>query len=136
MEMSNCLRCKKLFPRISDPICDDCKKKEEELYLTVRDFLHENREATVMQISEATGASHKRITQWLREGRLELALSNNELKCRQCNADITSGQYCEKCVLEMNLAIDDMFGTVGGKKPIDSQGVGKGSAMHTRNRRE
>lgn len=134
MEMANCVRCRKLFPRIREPICEECKKKEEELFQNVKDFLDDNPSSTIMKISEATGASSKKITQWLREGRLELVSATGELKCRQCDVDISSGTYCDACLIDVTQKIDSM---VGGKikKPAPHEDLAakkSSAAMHTR----
>lgn len=134
MEMANCVRCKKLFPRFSDPICEDCKKNEEELFKAVKEWLDENPKSTVLKISQETGASSKKIMQWLREGRLELA-EVGELKCRQCGVGISSGTYCDLCTVELQKQIGEVF---GDKKPAAAnkpQGKQSGVTMHTRDKR-
>jgi len=135
MEMANCKRCKKLFPRVNEPICEACKKAEEELFLNVKEFLRENSKSTVMEISQATGASHKRITDWLREGRLELSAEASELNCRGCGKRITSGNYCDACLIQVNQDIDTMF-SKGGKTHGSFSGELRAGAMHTRNPRK
>jgi len=133
MEMANCLRCRKLFPRINEPICDDCKKREEDLFLAVKEFLRENPKSTILKISEVTGASHKRITQWLREGRLELSSGSGDLQCRGCGKDITSGNYCDPCFIQVNQDIDSMF---SNNKDAKIHGGLSAGAMRTRNTRQ
>ena len=132
MEMANCLRCRKVFPRIKDPICEECKKKDEELFTKVRLYLEENPTSTVRKISEETGASAKKILAWLREGRLEIAEATGDLKCRQCGVDITTGQFCDPCANEMSRQIDNLM----GEKPmLSAEPAKKGIVMHTQNRK-
>ena len=59
MEMANCPRCRKVFPRLREPICDACVKEEEELFNKVKAFLEENPSSTVLKICDETGASQK-----------------------------------------------------------------------------
>lgn len=133
MEMANCLRCKKVFPRINEPICEECKKADEKLFTEVKKYLDENPNSTVNRISENTGASIKKIMGWLREGRLEIADSTGDLKCRQCGVDITTGQFCESCVIEINRQIDGMM---AGKPGLQgNMSAKKGIVMHTKNRK-
>ena len=133
MEMANCLRCKKVFPRFREPICEECKKKDEELFTLVKEYLEEHPSATIHQISAETGASTKKILAWLREGRLEIAEATGDLKCRQCGEGITTGQFCEACTREISRQIEDMM----GEKPVQTENVPakKGIVMHTKNRK-
>ena len=125
MTMENCRKCKKIFPRINEPICDNCKKEEEDLFLKVKEYLSENRNATILEISENTGATAKKISGYLRDGRLEISSSNGELNCRICNAPINSGQYCDRCLIDVNKEIEKF----GSKKVGD---LAKGASMRTR----
>ena len=133
MEMANCLRCKKLFPKFSDPICEDCKKSEEELFKLVKEWLDENPKSTVLTISQETGAPAKKIMQWLREGRLEL-VESDELKCRGCGIGISTGTYCDLCLAEVKKQVDEAF---GDRRPAGKQqGRQSGVTMHTRDKRQ
>jgi len=135
MEMSNCVRCKKLFPKFKDTICESCKKKEEELFKIVKNFLDENPNSTIMKIAEETGVTHKKIMQWLRDGRLELSATNNELTCRNCGVDITSGLYCDPCHLQVIKQFGSVFGDVKKQQPMSVEQKRQSAAMHTRDRR-
>jgi len=134
MEMANCVRCKKLFPRVREPICEDCKKKDEELFAEVKKYLEGHPTSTVQKISEDTGASTKKILAWLREGRLEIVEATGDLKCRQCGIDIKSGQLCEPCASDISRQIDGM---IADRPTIQPQDVSpkKGITMHTQNRK-
>jgi len=132
MDITNCVRCKRLFQRVKDPICDECKKKDDKLFDTVKEFLNENPSSTIMQISEATGASHRRIMQWLRDGRLELVEGEGELTCRHCGKDITTGVLCDECLLEVNRQVGDLFPTKAKGKTEQEKTTRQSAAMHTR----
>jgi flagellar operon protein (TIGR03826 family) len=133
MEMANCIRCKKVFQRIKEPICEQCKKKDEELFVVVRKYLEEHPSSTIHQISTTTGASTKKIMTWLREGRLEIAETTGDLKCRQCGVDISTGQFCEACTIEIKRQIGGLY----DEKPdlTDNAFGKKGVVMHTKKRR-
>ena len=136
MEMANCVRCKKVFPRFNDPICDECKKKDEDLFKKVKDFLDDNPSSTVMRLSEVSGASPKKIMTWLREGRLELAdAEGSELRCRQCGVALTSGSFCDSCLIEVNQQIENMLGDKPKLKSSQNNPDKTGITMHTRHRK-
>ena len=135
MTMANCMRCRKLFPKIIDPICDACKKEEEVVFERVKRFLEENKESTVKEISKATGVSAGKILGYLRDGRLEISAEKGGLNCRNCGAEIGSGNFCESCQVKLNREINDL---VGSNKPIP--GLNKiekdlGTGMHTKRKR-
>lgn len=125
MDISNCPRCGKLFTRMSSPICEDCVKEEEELFQKVKQYIEENKDKNMMEVSEATGASMKKLMKYLREGRLELSTgmsSDKALKCAQCGKPITSGLYCDSCVIDINQSIDAIF---------NERKKEKGTGMHS-----
>jgi len=130
--MANCLRCKKLFPRIKDPICEDCIKKDEKLFDNVKKYLEEHPTSTVQVLSNETGASTKKILAWLREGRLEMVETTGDLKCRQCGVDLTTGQFCDSCINEINRQIDGM---IAAQPTISDEAKRSGVVMHTKNRK-
>jgi len=96
MEMAKCAKCKKLFPRIREPICEACIKEEEAIFETVKEYLRDHPKTTVGAVSEATGVSTKKIFGYLRDGRIEVA-EGAGLECSQCGVPITSGQMCTEC---------------------------------------
>jgi len=120
MEMANCRKCKKVFPRISDPICDSCKKEEEDLFRSVVEYLRDNPGSSVNQVSEATGATAKKIMGYLRDGRIEI--STSELSCRQCGVRIKTGIYCDTCQVEVNLQISNLTANNAASKPLGNDG--------------
>ncbi|MFC4387018.1 TIGR03826 family flagellar region protein [Gracilibacillus marinus] len=99
-EIANCIRCDKLFARVSRPICHDCIKEEEKKYDIVYRFLRvrENRQATIPEIVEATGVEYELILQFVRENRLRPAqFPNLSYPCERCGAPIGRGKLCENC---------------------------------------
>ncbi len=136
MDFVNCPKCGRLFQKMSEPLCPDCMKKEEELFQKVKAYLDETPTATLEELSKETGASPKKIMGYLRDGRLELvAGASNILTCMNCGAPITSGRYCNKCALDLQSSIKTMFGHDSATKesePVTRNGV----RMHTDFRRK
>ena len=117
MEMSNCRKCKKLFARINDPICDPCKREEEELFLSVKKYLEDHPGTPIDKVAEATGATAKKIMGYLRDGRLELSGGGGGLQCRACGVEITTGHYCESCHIKVTQQLADI--TASDMKVLD-----------------
>lgn len=99
MDVRNCAKCGKLFQYIGGPpICPNCKRKEEEDFELVKNYIYENKNANMIEISNETGVSTKLIERFIREGRLMLSEDSPiSLKCEKCGADIRTGRFCEAC---------------------------------------
>jgi flagellar operon protein (TIGR03826 family) len=134
MEMANCRKCKRLFPRVLDPICEDCKKDEEATFDTVREFLRDNPKSTVGETSEATGVSTKKIFGYLREGRLEIA-EGAGLNCLHCGISIKSGKLCKPCFDAASQKIKGMIAAHEPPPPIHAGPELQKAQMHTTRRR-
>ena len=74
MEVKNCKECGRLFNYMGGaPLCDGCRKKLEQKFQEVKQYLDENPNASVNQVSEDNDVSVKQIKQWIREERLSLS---------------------------------------------------------------
>ncbi len=105
MEIRNCKRCNRLFQYNGIKYCASCLMELDEMYKKVRDYLYEHPDATIIEVSEATGVEEKIILEFLREGRLELKEPSAVLTCERCGKPITMGRMCKEClvVLERDL---------------------------------
>lgn len=99
MEIRNCVKCGRLFQYIGGPpICPKCKQKEEEDFQLVKNYIYENKNANMIEVSNETGVSTKLIERFIREGRLILSEDSQiSLKCEKCGANIRTGRFCEAC---------------------------------------
>lgn len=99
MEVRNCAKCGRLFQYLTGiPICPKCKKKEEEDFTTVKEYIYENKCANMIEVSQQTGVSVKLIERFLREGRLMLSEDSPILlKCEKCGKGIKTGRFCQAC---------------------------------------
>ncbi|HHV59487.1 MAG TPA: MerR family transcriptional regulator [Clostridiaceae bacterium] len=96
----NCIRCGKVFTYVYGlPICNDCRKQDEEDFKRVKEYLYDNPGASMSQVASDLGISVKKIKNFLREGRLEIVGdgANMFLECERCGKSIKSGLYCEEC---------------------------------------
>lgn len=67
-----CRSCGGLFAFLPRGVCADCQDLRERRYRTVREWLLDNRGASILQVAEATGVGEKLIGEFVREGRLEI----------------------------------------------------------------
>ena len=103
MEVKNCKGCGRLFNYMSGPpLCANCQRKLEEKFQEVKEYLEENPNSSVNQVSEAMDVSVKQIKQWIREERLSLSQpSGDGVLCEHCGTPICSGRFCDKCKVDM-----------------------------------
>lgn len=78
--------------------CERCTPIDDEMFHRVKDYIWENGTVTMAVASEATGVSMKQITQYLRDGRLEIPEDSKIfIRCELCGTDIRYGRYCQEC---------------------------------------
>ena len=114
MDVKNCKKCRRLFNYIGgEPLCPQCKEELEKKFQEVKKYLYDNRNSTVMDLSENCDVSEGQIRQWIREERLELTSGIDAgVVCESCGNPITSGRFCEKCKVNM---FNDL--SAAGRKP-------------------
>ena len=111
MEALNCPRCGRLFTKIRANVCPSCEKAEEETFVKLRAYIEENPSCTLSELAEKTEVSIKRITQFIRDGRLEISRGmHGEIVCTKCGKPILSGRYCDSCITEIGQNVNTMFG--------------------------
>jgi len=111
MEARNCPKCGRMFYyNGKSPICEACEKKEEETFEIVRLYLKENPGSKLSEVSKETGVSAKKITRYLREGRLEVTDGMGDiLRCIKCNAPIRTGKYCSSCAAKLSKGLNSLY---------------------------
>jgi len=103
-DIRNCKRCGRLFNYIGGrPICQDCKKQDEEEFKRVKEYLYEHPKASIIEVSNALDISVQKIKSYLREGRLEIVGTegNVVLECEKCGKSINTGRFCNECSREL-----------------------------------
>ncbi len=98
LNIGNCPRCGRVFAKGYRDVCNDCHKEIEMQYEKCIEFLRENRECHIDQLSEATEVPIRQITKFIREGRISLnGLPNLAYPCEACGTTIREGTMCESC---------------------------------------
>jgi len=113
LNATNCPRCGRFFTQIRSPICPACEKADEEVFQKLKVYIDENPACTMAELSQSTSISVGRITQFIREGRLEISKGMmNDITCEMCGKPVRTGRYCDKCAVEMLRRVNTMFGRV------------------------
>jgi flagellar operon protein (TIGR03826 family) len=109
MDIKNCKRCGKMFSYLSGvPICNECKKIDEEDFAKVKNYLYDNPGSSMQQIAEACEVSVEKITRFLKEGRLEIREGSNViLECEICGKSIKSGRRCSSCTKQLERELSE-----------------------------
>jgi len=110
MDIRNCPKCKQVFTYFNSPLCPKCLKEEEEIYETVRTFIKDHPNSTMLEVVEATGVSAKKILKYLKEGRLEVSKGmEGELECELCGKSIPKGKFCDTCAIQISQDMSVLF---------------------------
>ncbi|MCR5404776.1 MAG: flagellar protein [Butyrivibrio sp.] len=111
MNLRNCSKCGKMYNYVGGPaICDACKKRIEEDFKKVKQYIEDNPRASLKQISEDNKVSSKLIQQWIREERLMFSKDSPiQLLCEKCGEPIVTGRFCVKCKGDMATNLSDSF---------------------------
>ena len=111
MNLRNCSKCGKMYNYIGGPaICDACKKKIEEDFQKVKQYIEDNPRASLKQIADDNHVSSKMIQQWIREERLMFSKDSPiQLLCEKCGEPIVTGRFCVKCKGNMADNLTDTF---------------------------
>lgn len=99
MEVKVCKVCRKMFQYVTGPeICPNCKRKEEEYFQLVKEYLREKPGADMVEVNDKTGVSMGLIEKFLRQGRLEVTPDSPiKLTCERCGKRILTGALCSAC---------------------------------------
>ncbi|CAH0118022.1 MULTISPECIES: TIGR03826 family flagellar region protein [unclassified Paenibacillus] len=98
MNVENCPRCGKIFAKYFRDLCPACLREIEAEYELCVKYLRENKEATIQELSEATGVTMRQITRFVREGRISMKNAPNlTYPCEICGVPIREGHMCDSC---------------------------------------
>ena len=99
MDVRSCRNCGRLFNYLQGPpICPACRKKLEDKFERVKDYIREHETATMQEISDDNDVSVKQIKQWVREERLTFTDNSPVgIECENCGTMIRTGRFCDAC---------------------------------------
>lgn len=118
MDVRSCRGCGRLYNYMSGvPLCDACKKRLEEKFQEVKQYLDEHPNASVSQVSEDMEVSVKQIKEWIREERLALSnATETGISCERCGIPICTGRFCDKCKIALQNTLASAL-----DKPVSKQ---------------
>lgn len=99
-DVRNCKRCGKIYNYIGGaPVCQDCRKQDEEDFKRVKEYLYDHPRATIFEVSKELDVSVQKIKGYLKEGRLEIVgdEANMILECESCGKSLRTGRFCDEC---------------------------------------
>ena len=73
MDVRNCRQCGKLYNYIGGSyrnLCPSCIKQLEDKFMEIKEYIRDNKVASISEISDKFEVSTKQIEQWVREERL------------------------------------------------------------------
>lgn len=123
MNIVQCKFCKTLFQSMGGKICPECLDRIEKDYITVRDFLFDNPQATkVEDLASGTGVSGAIIVHLMNDGRLFTKDSVLESgTCRLCGKPVSNGTVCDHC--------DKLVNADSANKPLRPEASAKGPVL-------
>jgi len=113
-DLKNCPQCGRLFVKGIREQCDACFQEEEQQYDKVYRYIRrsENRNATIVDVSEATAVSESKIIYFIHQGRIRVkGYPNFTYPCDGCQNPINDGRLCQTCKdkLKSELSIEDFI---------------------------
>jgi len=111
MEVKTCKDCGRMFNSIGygNVLCPTCTRKMEEKFVVVKDFIRDNPQEGINDVSKQCEVPIKIIHKWIREGRLILKdAEGNEIICEQCGKPIQTGRWCAECQNKMQQGFSDV----------------------------
>lgn len=120
MNVRNCRKCGKIFNYAIGPIiCPACKDAMEAKFKEVKEYVQNNRNATVGAVSEACDVEPTQIQHWIREERLQFADDSPiKVSCESCGTMIGSGRFCQQC---KNNMVKDLNGAIRQPKAVEPE---------------
>lgn len=130
-QLANCTVCGRLYLKDHTDTCLDCYKEIEEEYKLVANFLkaERNRFASIEEVSEFTEVSVKRITEFIRDGRIYAEdFPNLGYPCAHCDKMIQRQMLCASCFNDFTSEVNK---TLKAEKFMEE--MAKKPETHTRN---
>lgn len=86
---------------VSD-LCPICQKRDEETFKRIKEYLWQYPYSSVGKVALDLGLSVSTIRKYIREERIDVVKREGQKAyCKRCFTIINSGDYCDRCSVEM-----------------------------------
>lgn len=106
MPLMNCQECGRVYLGTIGKLCPECREQSEHLFDVVKNYIMDHSNASVQDISSATGVPQDKVLSFLREGRL-VASGTATYPCAGCGTPIDTGRFCAPCRVRMSQSLQD-----------------------------
>ena len=117
MNIVQCTFCKKPFASLGGRVCPACMEQIDKDFITVREYIYENKHSNIDIIAKETEVSKQIIIHLLKEGRLVIDSPDGGgdgiLFCEVCKKPINTGRMCKECMGKVAMTMDK---SVSGQK--------------------
>ena len=123
MDIRNCKNCNRFFKYQSSKYCPNCVIEMDQVFIKVREYIYDNPNSTVVEVSKNTGVDNEIIMEFLRDGKLELKEATILLECKSCGRAIKTGVMCKECLYRFETEMKKGLGKAKDNvdKLIDSE---------------
>ncbi len=105
-KLRNCRKCNRLFSAAEGvSLCSRCNDEVDDEFTKVREYIYDNKSASVKDVSHNTGVETDIILKWIREGKIVLGDHSSISFCERCDAPSDGNRFCPKCVHELSVGL-------------------------------
>jgi ribosomal protein L32 len=117
-----------LYTKLRLAVCPQCEAEEEKEIFQLQRYLRDNRNASLIEVSDALDIYMEDIERWIQEKRVSIEVcAKADLTCTICGDSILSGRVCVTCRDRLGLthvaAGERASGTQGEKDESSSRKV-------------
>ncbi|MDR2590805.1 MAG: hypothetical protein LBC71_07465 [Oscillospiraceae bacterium] len=119
MTFVQCTFCRKPFTSLGGRICPACNEQIDRDFITVREYIYENKHSNIDKIAKETEVPKQHIIHLLKEGRLIIDSVDGDgiLFCEVCKKPINTGRMCKECMSKVASTIDKKTSGSSSSKP-------------------
>lgn len=111
MDVKNCKGCGRLFNYLGGvPLCPACVRAMDDKFQDVKQYIYDNPNASIQQVSEEKEVSIQQLRTWVREEKLQFSEESLVgLNCEMCGTMVRSGRFCSKCKEKMASNLGSLY---------------------------
>ncbi|MDR2600553.1 MAG: hypothetical protein LBC73_09805 [Oscillospiraceae bacterium] len=119
MTFVQCTFCRKPFTSLGGRICPACNEQIDRDFITVREYIYENKHSNIDKIAKETEVPKQHIIHLLKEGRLIIDSVDGDgiLFCEVCKKPINTGRMCKECMSKVASTIDKKTSSSSSSRP-------------------